>query len=527
MDINDEAAHVTSIRTPVVQDRRWWIWFLLALGFGAVASGKWTVAAAAWLFPIFLVRVMRAHRPAWAYLLGVGALAFAGIVGWRGVIPGVGEGWLFVGIVGAMAVVETLPFLMDRLLYPRLRGLVATLALPTAFVAFHFMLAFVGPSTGLVAYSLYGNDALIQFASVAGVWGLSFLVLWVASGVNQLWEDGFRLPSRGAPGLVPLAVVLGVVLWGGLRLAMVPSQQETVRVALVAYPTTLPEDVPWLDREVEQRFWFGAPLNDDQWEQLGQGARWIQENLLEATAREAASGARMVFWAEANGLVRTDDQEELIARGAELAREHGIYLGMSLMVLPRSLGEGFLNKLVLVDPDGTEAARYRKARPVPGPESWYMEAGDGEMAVVDTPWGRLGIVICYDLDYVRDMRQVAGSGVDILIQPSLTWPAIAQLHTEMATFRAVEYGVSLVRPTLNGVSVATDPQGRILSRMEDGGTEGYSTTAEIPVQGAATFYSRFGDWAGWLALIGLPVLVLVAVRRRKPPVAEEAVVTLS
>jgi apolipoprotein N-acyltransferase len=511
---------MTSSRTPVVPDRGWWIWFVLALALGAVASGKWTVAAAAWLFPIFLVRVMRAHRPLQAFLLGAGALAFAGIVGWRGVIPGVGEGWLFVGIAGAMAVVETVPYFVDRIVYPRLRGLVATLALPTAFVAFHFILSFFFPSTGLVAYSLYGNDALVQFASVAGVWGLSFLVLWVASGVNQLWEEGFRLPSLRVPGLLPLAVVLGVVLWGGLRLATAPGQQETVRVAMVAFPTNLPDDQPWLDREVEQRYWFGAPLADDQWELIGQGARWIQENLMDATVREAEAGARMVFWAEANALVRTDDQDEFIARGAALAREHGIYLGMSLMVLPRSLADGFLNKIVVVAPDGTEAARYRKARPVPGPESWYMEAGDGEMAVVDTPWGRLGIVICYDLDYVRDMRQVGRSGVDILIQPSLTWPAIARLHAEMATFRAVEYGASLVRPTLNGVSVATDPRGRILSRMEDGGTEGYATTAEVPVRGTDTVYGRFGDWAGWLALIGLPGLGLVALRRREPSVVE-------
>ena len=388
-----------------------------------MASGKWTVAAAAWLFPIFLVRVMRAHRPFRAYLLGVAALAFAGVVGWRGVIPGVGEGWLFVGIAGALALLETIPFLVDRILYPRLRGIVATLALPTAFVAFHFAFSFLGPSTGLVAYSLYGNDALVQCASVAGVWGLSFLVHWVASGVNQIWEEGFRLPSLRAPGLVPLAAVLGVVLWGGLRLALAPSPQETVRVALVAYPTDLPEGVPWLDREVEQRYWFGAPLGEDQWERLGQGSQWIQDQLLTATAREAASGARMVFWAEANAPVRTDDQEEFIARGAALAREHGIYLGMSLMVLPRGMEEGFLNKMVVVNPEGTEVVRYRKARPVPGPESWYMEAGDGEMALVDTRWGRVGIVICYDLDYIRDMRQMRGKGVDILVQPSLTWPA--------------------------------------------------------------------------------------------------------
>lgn len=512
---------MASSRPPVVDDPRRWLWLLVATALAALASGKWTVAMAAWAAPIFLVRIMRSHRVVPGALLALTALAFGGFVGWRGVVPGVGEGWLFMLFAIVAALIDTIPFVVDRVLYPRLRGLLATLVLPTAFVSLHFLFAFFSPSTGLVAYSLFGSDALMQFASVAGVWGLSFLVLWTASGVNQVWEGGLPLASLRRPGLVPLALALVITGWGGLRLALTPAETETVRVAMVALPMNLPGDDPWLDGDVEQRYWWGAQLDDDDWEALGQGSRIVQDRLIEVTAREALAGARLVFWAEGNGPVRTTDQDALVARGGELAREHGIYLGMSLLVLPRGLEEGFLNKVVLLAPDGSVAARYRKARPVPGPESWYMTPGDGEMAVVDTPYGRLGIMICYDLDYVRDARQAGRHEVDIVVQPSLTWPAIARIHSEMATFRAVEHGASLVRPTLAGITLATDPQGRILARAGDAHLEGYALAAEVPVQGTSTFYSRFGDWVGWGALLGLLLLggraFGVAPPRRLPP----------
>jgi apolipoprotein N-acyltransferase len=505
-----------AVRRTVAEDRWRWIWFVLALGLVATASGKWTVGAAAWLAPILLVRVMRVHRTLPGYLLALALLLFGGFVGWRGVVPGVGTGWLFLGIAAAMAVVDSLPFLVDRILYPRLRGAAATLILPTAYVSLHFVLAFFGPSTGLVGYSLYGTDALVQLASLTGIWGLSFLVLWTASGVNQLWEEGLPLRSLRRPGLLPLTLALLALLWGGARLALAPVEAETVRVAMVAQPTSLGEDDPWMDREMEQRYWMGATLDDANWERMGEGGRLIQDRLLEVTAREARSGARMVFWAEGNGLVRTVDKAAFLARGGEVAREYGIYLGMALLVLPRDLSEGFLHKVVLLAPDGTVAARYRKARPVPGPEAWHMTPGDGEMAVVETPHGRIGIVICYDLDHVRDARQAGERGVDILVQPSLTWPAIARIHSEMATFRAVEHGASLVRPTLAGITLATDPRGRILAHAADRHLGGGAVTAEVPVQGTATLYSRLGDWVGWGSLLGLGVLGVTAVRRRRP-----------
>ena len=64
----------------------------------------------------------------------------------------------------------------------------------------------------------------------------------------------------------------------------------------------------------------------------------------------------------------------------------------------------------------------------------------------------------------------------------------------------------MVRQTSNGLSVATDYQGRVLSRMDHFTTEDHVMVSQVPTKGVTTFYSRFGDLFAWLCIITLPAL---------------------
>ena len=127
-------------------------------------------------------------------------------------------------------------------------------------------------------------------------------------------------------------------------------------------------------------------------------------------------------------------------------------------------------------------------------------------------------IICYDADFPIIVQQAGRKDADILFVPSGDPNvAVAQLHTQQAIFRAIENGVSLVRPdTTKGLSVATDPYGRVLAMTDTHTASERVMVAQVPTQRVFTVYSVIGDLFGWLSVAGfVGILVWAIVRGRK------------
>ena len=86
----------------------------------------------------------------------------------------------------------------------------------------------------------------------------------------------------------------------------------------------------------------------------------------------------------------------------------------------------------------------------------------------------------------------------------------------MAVFRAIENGMSVVRQTDRGLSIAVDPYGRVLAQTDFFGATDRTIVAQVPMEPVATIYSAFGRWLEWLAPIGLLFLVVWASIARRP-----------
>jgi apolipoprotein N-acyltransferase len=235
--------------------------------------------------------------------------------------------------------------------------------------------------------------------------------------------------------------------------------------------------------------------------------------LLERSAAEALAGAQMVFWAEGNATVLKDDEAALIERGRALARERGVYLGMALAVLTPGAERPLENKIVLVTPEGTTGFEYLKAYPVPGAEAAASVLGAPQLPALDTPYGLIGAAICFDMDHHSYIRQASAQGVDILFAPANTWREVAEVHADMARMRAIENGVSLLRPASNGLSIAADGYGRPLARSDFWQTRGGALVANLPAQAVPTIYGRIGDTFAYAAVAGLALLALWALAR--------------
>ena len=71
--------------------------------------------------------------------------------------------------------------------------------------------------------------------------------------------------------------------------------------------------------------------------------------------------------------------------------------------------------------------------------------GDGNLQTVETPFGVLSGVICWDADFPTVIQQTGQKGVGLLVVPSGDWLEINPIHSQMAVFRAIENGMSMVR----------------------------------------------------------------------------------
>jgi len=469
-----------------------------------ISNGRWILPLGAWLAPVLLLRHVRTARKLWTGLLALWLVLFvSGLIAWFGL-------WPFplpvMAPMAAMGALLTLvPYLLDRLSRRRIRGLVQTLVFPASAVAIEFVGYLRSQTTwGNLAYTQTDNLPLLQFASVCGMWGIAFLMYWLAPVVNNVWQDGWS-HAKARAGAVTFAVVLGLVLFSGsVRLLFFEPSANYFRVATVTPPEIA--DIATADGQQFlqdfQQIFTKQEVDDETMSRVRRRLDSTYEPLFQATRLQARAGADLVVWPE-GGLISFDENQDrtLIDRGRQLAAEEGIYLGFTIALTPRDRGSLNENRLLLIDPAGAVLRTYWKHQTVPVVEEPFAVAGSDEVAAAETIVGKLGGVICYDLDSPRYLRGAGRQAVDVLVAPSGDWPAIKEIHARMAVMRAVEQGFSLVRPANHGLTQAADHQGRILARMDHYTASEHQMSAWVPTQGARTIYTRIGDVLPWICLV--------------------------
>ncbi len=224
-----------------------------------------------------------------------------------------------------------------------------------------------------------------------------------------------------------------------------------------------------------------------------------------ALVREArAAGAALIATPEVSNMmglgrremaarVRPESEDPSVAGYRELAAETGAWLLAGSLVL-RGAEDKLVNRSLLIDPQGTIAARYDKIHmfdvEIPDGQS-YRESrayqGGGRAVIADLPWGRLGMTVCYDMRFPYLYRGLAKAGADFLTVPSAftRFTGAAHWHVLLRA-RAIETGCFVIAPAqcgdheggreTYGHSLIVAPWGEVLG---DGGTAPGITLAEI------------------------------------------------
>ncbi|WP_158911968.1 nitrilase-related carbon-nitrogen hydrolase [Granulicella sp. L56] len=495
---------------PVTERSNSWLCLAIAAVLLLFSNGANTIALAAWLSPVFMLRFVRRQRSYLglpiAYILFVATFSFQ----FRGMVPIPGIGYYIFLVAWGVSLV--LPYILDRFIARRLTGLASSLVFPASWVVTEYALSQAPYGTwGSAAYSQYGNLALLQLVSVTGLWGITFLIGWFAAVCNWVWEDGlYFAPARRGAWLCA-GTIVSVTLLGGARLALFPPSSPTVRVASLSSREVAPKPDP----AIIGRVWAGNATASDKTTFRAWSAATNQD-LMTRAEQEMQAGAKIVFWGEINGQVMKGDEAAFVARGEDLASKYHAYLGMALAVLNQGKTPAVENKFVLIRPDGRVAWEYNKARPIPGPDASQQIRGDGRLRALDTPYGRVSSIICFDGDYPQLLAQAGTLKVDMILDPSNDWRAIDPWHTQMASFRAIEQGTNLIRQTSKGFSATFDYQGRRLATMDYFRTSDFAMVSQIPNRGVRTIYSHLGDWFAWLCIAGLLVLVIISLTKVRP-----------
>lgn len=500
--------------------RQSWLWLVVGaalLPFTSIVPSLWL---AAWIAPVFLLRFARTQRVRVGIPLVALVQAIALGINWYvGTAP---NPFLPVSGVG-IGLLATLAYLIDRLLTPRLSGLARTLVFPLALTTIDWLgsllagllVSFLLPSLFAVSgtwdspgYTQAGLLPLVQIVSVTGMWGLTFLIAWFAGVANTIWEQ------RGSWRAVRFSVfgfataLLAVLGFGFVRLASPLPSAPAVPVAAIASRDDLFATISDMNP--------GTLMPGTAAQRADAGLRFtpIADDLFRRSEQAAQDGARIIAWGEAAAPVLEEDVGALVTRAAALARQHGLYLQIGLIMFGKTDHYPFLeNRVILLDPAGATVWDYHKARPTPG-ENMMVVAGPPVVPVVTTPYGRLATVICYDADFPELVRQAGQAGADILLVPSKDWQSVSAQHAQMATFRAVENGLWVVRPVLSGVSGVIDPYGSVQAQTDSFSGGEPTATAVIVSRSTPTLYVRFGDWFAYLCVAGLVVLAAWALVRR-------------
>ena len=190
---------------------------------------------------------------------------------------------------------------------------------------------------------------------------------------------------------------------------------------------------------------------------------------LEAAAgRAAAGGAELLVLPEVAGLMERDParaapqivpagDDPFIAAAREAANRHGLWIqpGSTPVAGP---GGRFLNHAVLIDPEGALVAAYDKihlfdifldGKPPTGESDRFAPGAVATLAA--TPWGPMGMTICYDLRFPQLFRAHAQAGARVILVPSAFTVPTGKAHWEvLLRARAIENGVWIVAPAQTG-----------------------------------------------------------------------------
>jgi apolipoprotein N-acyltransferase len=398
------------------------------------------------------------------------------------------------------------------------------IALALAFTAAEWLRGTIltGFPWNTLGYALTSGEALMQWASVFGIYGLTLIAVLIFASPAVVWVTrAFRSSSAAVRFGWPLgaAVVLSsAFLWGAWRLENAPARfVENVRLRILQ--PSIPQSEKWKPENRAAVF-----------------QRYLQVSQEEAPG-ETLDNVSHLIWPESALPFLLEETPEALAAIANMLPEGTVFITGAARAQRVSKNENgrkttelnVYNSLFVMDHEARTLSYYDKVHLVPFGEYLPLQAtleaigleqltrirggftpgnGSRQMKAPGVP-GFVGL-ICYEIifpDAIREQGTPPGWMLNVTNDAWFGNGTGPYQHFHQARIRAVEQGLPLVRAANNGISAVTDPYGRIVARLPRNAVQ--SLDANLPVALEGTVFVRIGvtivtimillSCAGWWA----------------------------
>lgn len=499
-----------------MQNKKQRIAYYIAFLIGTVAfffsSGHWNIAIASWIWPMAYLYCVRSGQGRFTGLKLYFVMWAAMFFKWCGITDSGAVADLL--DLALLTLILYIPLLVERLLSKKKNGDAlwrssARLLVYPAMYTGLTLLSFITPfsDTTSLAYSQCSFFPVARLSSVIGIFGIAFLMLWFAS-LAERWVhsliSGEQLPYLKKASLTFAVIFLCIALMSSVTALLQPAKtDDSIRVALA------------VGAEVEC-------YEDGSYEQLS-----LDENLasLEKTMDEAARDhAEVLAYNEEAYAIQDTELQTVLHMAQEKAREAAMYIFLPLEIYSEKEEALSRNCMYLIAPDGSILWDYTKVRLVPILEEDFQK-GENPIPITQLsfPDGRsasAAACICYDADSPIFVNKIP-SDVELLFVSSWDWKDILTYHSPALTFRAMEHGATLIKPTYDGISCVADRRGNWLHSFNSFETGcDHVEIAEVPINGGKTLYATVFHYFDLLYLfLPIALLLLTLVRRSKKNIA--------
>ncbi len=451
--------------------------------FGNGLTPRWPLM---WLAPL-PVLLFALESPAWQTALVVAAAWLAGCLNLWSYIRALGApavAWIVP--CGTSAVVFAAGVLLMRALERRGAVWSAWVALPAVWVTFEYVRNLLWPhgSAASIAYSQLDFLPFLQWAAVAGPWGMAFVLMLLPAGLALALHLRNGAPGRalGVAGAT-LGLVAAVLIFGAVRLHASQPGPE-VRVGLVASDAAGNLRVARPGAATQRLF--------------GEYAQRAQEL--------SRRGAQVVVLPENLGVVVDPDVAKADALFQTVADGAGsvVVAGMT-----HAASQTMQRNEARIYAPGVAVRSYDKEHLLPPGESIYTPGtartllkAPGNPAA--PPWG---VAICKDFDFTEPARGYGRAGAGLMLAPAWDFRVDGFWHGHIAVMRAVEDGFSLARAARNGFLTVADDRGRIVAETASNAAPFAILLAKVPTGHDRTLFLLLGDWFAWCAIALLAIVV--------------------
>ncbi len=465
----------------------------------------------AWLALVPLLKGLEEESPSRAFRLGIiaGLTHYLTLIYWIIIVLKTYGG---LNLIVSSAILLLLSIYLS--LYPALFSVLVGYLKGTRFRA--FMTAGIWVSleyiraeflTGfpwcLLGYTQSGYIHLIQIADIAGVYGISFLIMLANAMIYLLLFSAGPGPGKRYMGLeilLLIALLSVAILYGNYRLSENKEGLKDAKLLKVAI----------IQANIDQSI---------KWDPLYQRDSMDKYRML--TEATYAFKPRLIVWPETAVPFFFQDNSELTEEVYRISGESGAIMILGSPAYERVNGSmRYYNRAYWLSGGDLSAGYYDKVHLVPFGEYVPLKtllpfvnrlvpaAGDfasgSDLAPMRLPNLPTGMLICYEAIFPELSRAQVKKGASILVNiTNDAWYGMTSAphqHLSMSLFRAVENRRPMIRAANTGFSAFIDSNGRITMKGDLFDEEVLMKEVRVK-DGSLTFYSRYGDIFVYLVLI--------------------------